>query len=175
MNQNKHNHSKERSIGIIGGGGGGIAGLSCASHLASYDYFTKIIVFDTGRLRPGGRCSSRYPNDESKQNHGPLTYILLDHAAQMITVSKSSLYSINQSAFGQQLEEWEKEGIVKRYPKESVYESQKKKNKDGKSSLLLKTLNSNDSNSIMFYGTNSMGSIPIALANKNNLDIQQDV
>ena len=176
MNQNNNHHPKERSnlknIGIIGGG---IAGLSCASHLASYDYFTKITVFDTGRLRPGGRCSSRYPKDESKQNHGPLTNTILDHAAQMITISKSSLSSTNPTAFVQQLLEWEKEGIIKRYPNKSVYEIQKKKNKNKKSSLFIKTLNANDSNRVMFYGTNGTGSIPMAIANQNKLDIQQDV
>ncbi len=58
------------SIAILGGG---IAGLSCASQLltrhkkqsasSSYQYKLEVTVFDTGRLRPGGRCSSRLPAD----------------------------------------------------------------------------------------------------------------
>ena len=56
------------SIAILGGG---VAGLSCASqllsqHKKSYDhssYRLEVTVFDTGRLRPGGRCLSRLPGD----------------------------------------------------------------------------------------------------------------
>ena len=56
------------SIAILGGG---ISGLSCASNLLSqhkqhksrYDNL-EVTLFDTGRLRPGGRCSSRLPGDK---------------------------------------------------------------------------------------------------------------
>lgn len=60
------------SIAIIGGG---ITGLSCASQLLSQHkqqrrqqqqsehYDLDVTIFDTGRLRPGGRCSSRLPED----------------------------------------------------------------------------------------------------------------
>ena len=72
------------SIAILGGG---ISGLSCASRLLSRhkqqcynqqqqdggkeagaggccDYELEITIFDTGRLRPGGRCSSRFVGDK---------------------------------------------------------------------------------------------------------------
>ncbi|KAL9187195.1 hypothetical protein ACHAXT_010915 [Thalassiosira profunda] len=56
------------SIAILGGG---IAGLSCASQLLSQHkknngascHNLEVTLFDTGRLRPGGRCSSRLPGD----------------------------------------------------------------------------------------------------------------
>jgi hypothetical protein len=60
------------SIAILGGG---ITGLSCASQLLSQHkqqrrqqqqsehYDLEVTIFDTGRLRPGGRCSSRLPED----------------------------------------------------------------------------------------------------------------
>lgn len=73
------------SIAILGGG---ISGLSCASRLLSRhkqqcyqrqqleeggkeagaegccDYELEVTVYDTGRLRPGGRCSSRFVGDK---------------------------------------------------------------------------------------------------------------
>ena len=66
--------------------GGGIAGLSCASqllsqHKKSYSASSsssphselEVTVFDTGRLRPGGRCSSRLSDDKPAvvQNRSP--------------------------------------------------------------------------------------------------------
>ena len=62
------------SVAILGGG---VSGLSCASELLSRHkqqqqqrqqehssyYDLEVTVFDTGRLRPGGRCSSRLPGD----------------------------------------------------------------------------------------------------------------
>ena len=65
-----HAEKQKLSVAILGGG---IAGLSCASQLLSqhkqiYDpsssYELEVTVFDTGRLRPGGRCSSRLPGDK---------------------------------------------------------------------------------------------------------------
>lgn len=68
------NNVHSLSIAILGGG---ISGLSCASQLlsrhkqlcsshssASSQYKLEVTVFDTGRLRPGGRCSSRLPADD---------------------------------------------------------------------------------------------------------------
>ena len=79
------NNSGERdklSIAILGGG---ISGLSCASQLLSqhkltyndsFKYELEVTMFDTGRLRPGGRCSSRLPNDKPAvvQNRSSGTY-----------------------------------------------------------------------------------------------------
>ena len=61
-----------KKIAILGGG---ISGLSCASQLlsrhkqsssssSSRSYELEVTVFDTGRLRPGGRCSSRLVGDK---------------------------------------------------------------------------------------------------------------
>lgn len=72
MGEMKNNNEKPRtlSIAILGGG---ISGLSCASRLLSQhkqsyptssSYELEVTVFDTGRLRPGGRCSSRLPGDD---------------------------------------------------------------------------------------------------------------
>ena len=46
--------------------GGGISGLSCASHLLNSDTDRPIDItlFDTGRIRPGGRCASRLKGDK---------------------------------------------------------------------------------------------------------------
>jgi len=63
------NEKETLSIAILGGG---ISGLSCASNLlrrhqqsyhSSPSYELEVTLFDTGRLRPGGRCSSRLPGD----------------------------------------------------------------------------------------------------------------
>ena len=75
------------TVAIIGGG---IAGLSCAQHLQlKFD----ATVFDTGRLRPGGRCSSRFPKDEPKNKKSNQDSILsrytIDHAAQILTVPQN--------------------------------------------------------------------------------------
>mmetsp|Transcript_11286 Transcript_11286/g.23770 ORF Transcript_11286/g.23770 Transcript_11286/m.23770 type:complete len:118 (-) Transcript_11286:1787-2140(-) len=61
--------SRVVSVAILGGG---ISGLSCASHLLESherqsregqpNFRLEVTVFDTGRLRPGGRCSSPNPN-----------------------------------------------------------------------------------------------------------------
>jgi len=72
MSSNDSGEKDKLSIAILGGG---ISGLSCASQLLSQhkskynDSSSKsneleVTMFDTGRLRPGGRCSSRLPNDK---------------------------------------------------------------------------------------------------------------
>jgi malic enzyme len=59
--------SQTKTVAIVGGG---IAGLSCAHQLSSAvtihnesPTIYNVTVFDTGRLRSGGRCSSRNPHD----------------------------------------------------------------------------------------------------------------
>ena len=62
-------NTSPKKVAILGGG---IAGLSCASQLLSrhkqsgggQSYELEVTVFDTGRLRPGGRCSSRLVGDK---------------------------------------------------------------------------------------------------------------
>ena len=91
-NMASHNGAaEEQTVAIIGGG---IAGLSCASSLlkqnklgdSSIHYVPT--VFDTGRLRPGGRCSSRYPGDDNGKGNSPIwtSQTVVDHAAQILHV-----------------------------------------------------------------------------------------
>ncbi len=60
-------NTSPKKVAILGGG---ISGLSCASQLLSrhkqggQSYELEVTVFDTGRLRPGGRCSSRLVGDK---------------------------------------------------------------------------------------------------------------
>ena len=79
-NQDERRKRRTLSVAILGGG---VSGLSCASELLSRHkqqqqqqqqqrqqehssyYDLEVTVFDTGRLRPGGRCSSRLPGDAS--------------------------------------------------------------------------------------------------------------
>lgn len=62
MTATKTSQHEPLNVAILGGG---IAGLSCATHLLnSNGRAMSITLFDTGRLRPGGRCSSRLMNDE---------------------------------------------------------------------------------------------------------------
>jgi len=82
-NTNSSGEKDKLSIAILGGG---ISGLSCASQLlsqhksayndSSLKYELEVTMFDTGRLRPGGRCSSRLPNDKPAvvQNRSSGTY-----------------------------------------------------------------------------------------------------
>ena len=75
-------HSMQ-SVAIIGGG---ISGLSCAQFLRTSSKYVPT-VFDTGRLRPGGRCSARLPTDATADaKDGILSSCVVDHATQIIRV-----------------------------------------------------------------------------------------
>ena len=182
--------NSKKSCAIIGGG---IAGLSCAQHLQSkYD----TTVFDTGRLRPGGRCSSRFPKDRPKNKGANQNSILsqytIDHAAQILTVPQSAKgeKDQNQDQFGMfrmQLDQWEEVGLVKRFPQNSVVEiAREGGNGNGKegngngngnteqtkdSPPVFRPVNSNS----MYYCTEGMGSIPLSILNVNKIHIEQDV
>lgn len=116
--------NKQRSVAIIGGG---IAGLSCAQHLSvdDDDHRWDVTVYDTGRLRPGGRCSSRQvgdvpkPEDDSTNEQYPLlSTFRFDHAAQLIAAPSPQEYP----AFFQQCQDWLEDGTLKEFPQESVYQ-----------------------------------------------------
>lgn len=111
-----------RSIAIIGGG---IAGLSCAQHLlelAPNDPSTRngrplaVTVFDTGRLRPGGRASSRQPGDPPKESSDAAFPILsryrCDHVAQVIQVQPSPTNDDRFDAFDDQVRHWVEQGVL---------------------------------------------------------------
>ena len=165
------NNNDKKKVAIIGGG---IAGLSCASHLASlHNSRFEPTVFDTGRLRPGGRCSSRLPGDKTKHRNENQNRILnsfvIDHAAQILTVNHND-NSGEYSEFVKQVQQWEKDDIVKEFPSGSVVEilkdlrgSNKNKN-ENQSSISRPFIRTVKTQSKMYYGVNGMGSIPAAIA-----------
>ena len=106
--------SRDR-VAIIGGG---VAGLRCAQVLAAS---FEVTVFDTGRLRPGGRCSSRLPgdkpDDEGRPPYQHLSRHVVDHAAQIITVPPGD----NFRAFGKMVQNWEEAGVLSRFPPDTLF------------------------------------------------------
>jgi len=185
---NTGNHSKDKpTVAIIGGG---IAGLSCAQHLQSSFQPT---VFDTGRIRPGGRCSSRYPNDKPKgkksNQDSVLSQYTIDHAAQILSVPRGNEFG----KFRMQVDRWVDAGVLKNFPRDSVVEivdanrnnsnnkkgGNKKENQEKEqpkrnteSDVHIRPLNSKN----MYYGTDGMGSIPLNILNSSpDVKIHQDV
>ena len=153
--------SNKPSVAVIGGG---IAGFSCASALKKGGKLEPT-VFDTGRLRPGGRCSSRCSGDRPKDGEEKLSILsnsLFDHAAQIISVDPND----TSSDFAQQVAKWEAEGIVKRYPSGSVCDI----TKDG-SNLSVTSIDKTS----MYHGVNGMGSIPLAMVKDGQFTVEQDV
>jgi len=127
-------NKKRATVGIIGGG---IAGLSCAQHL---QYAYDVTVYDTGRLRGGGRASSRQPHDPSKNDNDDnniIDYPILspfrfDHSAQFITSPASATTSSSSSSswrkdFDIQVQQWVDQGILRVAPSNSIYTIAKKK------------------------------------------------
>jgi len=204
-NDDDTNNDGMIKVAIIGGG---IAGLSCAAHLTNHhNPSSKCIptVFDTGRLRPGGRCSSRMPDDrppkgKNRANQdGILSRFVVDHAAQILTVPGGVSGADGDGgfdAFRDQVEEWERQGVVRKFPPRSVVDilparemkqkqvGDKKGNGSGvqqDSGFKLKALNNLDSDDkkssnrdktnsspSMYYGVNGMGSLPTAITYPSN-------
>jgi predicted NAD/FAD-dependent oxidoreductase len=136
---------KKQTVAVIGGG---IAGLSCAIALQTSGMYDPT-VFDTGRLRPGGRCSSRLPGDVQKTNdYKLLSTSIIDHAAQVLTVPMGFPH------FAKQVQQWEAQGIVKRFPRGTVCDI-------SQDPFVLKSLNTNVP---MYYGVNGMGDIPFTMS-----------
>jgi predicted NAD/FAD-dependent oxidoreductase len=158
------NMAKE-TVAVIGGG---VAGLSCAKALAGSGNFLPT-VFDTGRLRPGGRCASRLPDDRPKDaqdSYSILSQTVIDHAAQILTVPPGYL------EFRKQVEEWEEAGIVKKFAEGTVCDIGNPFNRDtkqhDKTRIQLRPLKGD-----MYFGVNGMQSIPKAMM--GDFPVEQDV
>lgn len=177
---NKHDVNSTR-VAIIGGG---MAGLSCAQRLTSSNtkyninqkqHSFQVTVYDTGRLRVGGRCSSRLPGDPSfheetnsqqsttttTANQSILTKYRYDHAAQVISVSM-----VDDPQFAQQVQEWERSGIVKEYPPDSIFHIV-----SGRSIRPIKQSETTK----LYYAIHGMGSIPESMADTDQFEIQRNV
>ena len=151
---------EKQSVAVIGGG---ISGLSFAGAISKGPF--QPTVFDTGRLRPGGRCSSRFAGDRPKDGEEALPILsssLFDHAAQIITVNPND----KNSGFAQQVYQWKDEGIVTQYPPGSVCNLVKQGSE--LSVIPLDTSN-------MYHGVNGMGSIPQAMVKQGQFSVEQDV
>jgi predicted NAD/FAD-dependent oxidoreductase len=152
----------KKKVAIIGGG---IAGLSCAKELSQETNRFEVTVYDTGRLRPGGRSSSRQMGDSPKDDddnapHYPLlAKFRYDHAAQLIAKPSSEKYP----AFHKQLQEWLAQGIVKEFPPESVCQL----SQGGKVQPIV--------SQTFYHATEGMGNLATSLAKCNTFRLEQDV
>jgi predicted NAD/FAD-dependent oxidoreductase len=171
--------------------GGGIAGLRCAQVLSkAFD----VTVFDTGRLRPGGRCSSRQPDDVPKPDQGGgtsstagsyrwLSQCTIDHAAQVLTVPQQHGEERNRFlSFAQQVQQWEKDGILTPFEAGSLFRVRKNtRHPKNNASFRLEDCSSetnNDSSSSnhsYYYGTHGMGSIATEMIRQKLFNVNQDI
>jgi predicted NAD/FAD-dependent oxidoreductase len=111
-----------RMIAVIGGG---LAGLSFAERLTKKELNTgvEVTVFDTGRVRPGGRCSSRQANDRPTNNDaaGGAGHVLskyrYDHAAQVIAIDEERFPEFTD----QVQQRWVPAGILRPFPPKSLF------------------------------------------------------
>lgn len=185
----KRNGLRRESVAVIGGG---VSGLSCAIVLSNSGKYDHVSLFDTGRLRPGGRCSSRFPNDSGSnklRGNTILSNYVIDHAAQMIAVSPSVRNF--SSAFIAQLHEWEGMGIIQRFENGSLCEILHSKHnsnhfiskdrngvEDLKNNQPYTVRPLNQTATTYYHGTKGMGSIPLALLEQckaSNVQVHQNV
>lgn len=150
--------------------GGGIAGLACAERLSAG---CDVTVFDTGRLRPGGRCSTRQAQDIPKELEEPspsitppslLSNFRFDHAAQIIATPNLSKSLVDLEAFAKKLDQWKSDGVLSKFPKSSIFKI------ESYNEIL-------PINEDFYFGTDGMGSIPESIVRKSGgaFDLRQDV
>jgi predicted NAD/FAD-dependent oxidoreductase len=155
-----------------------MAGLSCAAELQQvYD----VTVYDTGRLRPGGRASSKQPQDPPSEDSEQSRYPLLrryryDHAAQFLScASKGQEWKRD---FDDQVKTWVEQGILTTVPSGSMYIF---KNDDNSSrtwkATPIESSESGDNNAGLqfYYPTQGMSSLSQALVKEGAFRVHQDV
>ena len=156
--------SKRPTCAIVGGG---IAGLRCAQVLSEkYD----VTVFDTGRLRSGGRCTSRLPGDlpaDDQPQYPLLSKFVVDHAAQVLTVPPNEKIS---KSFANQVRKWQESGVLTEFQPGTLFQVETKKTADGTSSCTL-----NEFPGVTYYGSQGMGSIPAEMIREKAFKVIQDV
>ena len=146
--------SARKKVAVIGGG---IAGLTCAKHI---DKNFDVTVFDTGRLRPGGRASSRLPGDKPKDPDDRrefLSQCIVDHAAQVLAVSSG------MSNFAEQIRVWEQQGVVAPFPPASLYAI----TADEKGPIFMNL-------SDQYYAVGGMSQLSRALCRDASFDVRQN-
>jgi NAD(P)-binding Rossmann-like domain len=186
---NISNISKIQSIAIIGGG---IAGLACAQRLSTRYGVT---VYDTGRLRPGGRSSSRLIDDipAPKRHSGNANRMADDGSSyddnddvikdtpQHHSNGLLRKFMYDHAAqvvprpthprykhFRQQIDEWESHGILRRFTNNTLYNIMSYKK--------IEPIN----NVTFYYGTVSGGGIgglstSIVHQNASKFQLQQNI
>mmetsp|Transcript_4415 Transcript_4415/g.9196 ORF Transcript_4415/g.9196 Transcript_4415/m.9196 type:complete len:427 (+) Transcript_4415:189-1469(+) len=140
-------NSVQTSVAIIGGG---ISGLSCAQFLSRVSSKYVPTVFDTGRLRPGGRCSARLPSD------GILSSCVVDHSTQVIRVPEGF------TEFRAQVDEWVGGEVLAPFPPNSL-------------TTLAANSNSKTHQPVeagAYYGVGGMNALPASLS--SGLNVVQD-
>lgn len=183
------------SVAIIGGG---IAGLSCAAALQQQQQqcgYYDVTVYDTGRLRPGGRASSRQPHDPPKtedvsnsngNDNSILSNFRYDHAAQFISTTSSASTSSSsawRNDFDHQLQQWFDQGILQAVPADGMFVLEPTKNGSCWKQTSLNPYNkvSDDSSSTtttttqFYYPTQGMSSLPQELMKEGSFRVEQDV
>jgi len=172
----------ERKVAIIGGG---IAGLSCANHLLdNNESGFDVCVYDTGRLRSGGRCSSRQSGDSSKKVGSDTEFPLLrnylfDHAAQLISLPEQ--IQRDNPQFHNQVQKWLQKGVIQEFPPKSVCQivdsnTKSKVGSEEKSAPLVQSLNGQK----YYHGTNGMSGLAIDMVQEtaqssSSFELKQDV
>ena len=178
--------SRPQRVAIIGGG---VAGLSCAQALSNASSQYEVTVFDTGRLRPGGRLSSRLPGDKPKEQDEttPPSYryfhkCIVDHTAQIISAGNDP----QMKPFAQQLKQWEQEGVVHQFPPHSLYNIAPIPNEESDDSDMPKKnktpppkrqgfqLQPFPSDTPFYHGSQGNGGIPLAMSTNANFNLVQD-
>jgi predicted NAD/FAD-dependent oxidoreductase len=155
-----------RTVAVIGGG---ISGLCCAQRLAAEQNY-QVTVFDKGRLRPGGRCSSRrawdtpasLTKEKAQRGNGLLSKYTFDHAVQVISCPTMTRHK----PFLQYLDRLEKEGILTPFPKDSLF--------DSRAYIKFAPIN----NLKYYYGTaegGGIGGIATSMVKESRFDLKQNV